>query len=189
LSRDYVTAPLTPVERPPLSTWLGVGAETIVGYGGIGAALGPRVDVSLDLPARFTVELAGSVDFGLQSIEGNGGSATTRHFLVVAAASHAFDVNTPVFSPRLGALAGVHVLQVEGEADPGEGRASSATGAAFAAGAGAGAEIYATERVRFIADVSALFLVPQPVIVIVKEDAAKGGYPMFAIRIGGEVRP
>ncbi len=188
-SPDWPSPPLTPVERPPLSTWLGVGAETIVGYGGIGAALGPRVDVALDLPARFTVELAASVDFGLVTIEGDRGSATTRHFLVVAGASHAFDVSSSSFSPRLGALAGVHVLQVEGEAEPNEGRAASATGAAFAAGAGVGAEVYASERLRFIADVSVLFVVPQPVIVIVEEEAAKGGYPMFAIRIGGEVRP
>lgn len=191
------TVPLAPLpdarggrtERPAGEIWIGLSARSLLGYRGLRPALGPEAAVSVELPRRFAVGATVAGAFGVAPVEARAGSATTRHLLALANATRSFDVGSDIFTPRLGIAAGVHVLFAEGEADPGEGIGRSATSAAFAAGLGGGADIYATDGVRFVADASVLFVVPEPIVRIVREDAARGGYPTFSLSIGAQVSP
>jgi hypothetical protein len=176
-------------EEPTVRVWLGLGVRSVLGYRGLPPALGPEATFALALPERFSVGLGVAVPFGLADVEGNGGTATTLHVLPVASATRSFDIGTDVVSPRAGVLAGAHVLRVEGEGEPGVSVGRSAYGAAFVGGVDLGVDLYATDSVRVLADVSLLFVVPEPVVRIVREEAARGGYPIFGLSLGAQVSP
>ncbi|MBL9021441.1 MAG: hypothetical protein JNL21_04545 [Myxococcales bacterium] len=180
--------PISPAE-PAVSVWLGLGVRSVLGYRGLPPALGPEASFALGLPERFSVGLSVAVPFGLTEVEGNGGTATTLHVLPVASAARSFDIGTDVVSPRVGVLAGAHVLRVEGEGEPGISVGRSAYGAAFVGGVDLGVDLNATSSVRVLADVSLVFVVPEPVVRIVREEAARGGFPMFGLSLGVQVSP
>ena len=185
-------SPPSPAAAPDaarVSVWLGLGARSLLGYRGLPATVGPEATVAVELPHRFTVGVAASVPIGLSSVEGEGGTASTLHVLALASASRSFDVGSEIVAPRAGVLAGVHVLRAEGEGESGVSAGRSAVGAAFAGGLDLGLDVYATRSLRVLVDTSVIFVIPEPVVRIVEDDAARGGHPLFGLSLGLQVSP
>jgi hypothetical protein len=159
---------------------LGLGAFTLRGLGGIGLAVGPAaVFVHGAGPWFVRVTLAGPLVGAEPST--SAGSATVRQSLAVGALGLTTEPRPLGLQVFVGA--GGFDLHVSGTAGPPY-RDVSGDAVCFVWEAGIGGLAQLGPRIALAADLTAMFMAPQPVVVIAGTDAGRAGAPSLGGSLG-----
>jgi hypothetical protein len=169
-------APVSPLRGPSL----GFGALVLHGLRGIGPAVGPTACFSLGLGPWFARATFAGPLLG-PDLQSAAGSATVRQELAALAFGWA-SVPHPVGVYTWGG-AGALDLHTDGSASAPY-RGTSGDVISFLTTAGLGALVRIAPRLGVTVDVSALYLVPQPIVVIAGRDAGSGGSPSVGASLG-----
>jgi hypothetical protein len=178
----WIAPALAPAPATPLlqGSALGLGALALHGLSGIGLAVGPTVSFSHGVGPLFArVTLAGPL-LGPE-LHATAGSATIRQELA------AFAIGWASEPKPLGAYAWIGAggfdLHTDGSADaPNRGTSGDVVSFLWTAGIGGLARI--GPRIALTADLTAVFLDPQPVVVIAGRDAGGAGAPSVGASLG-----
>jgi hypothetical protein len=173
--------PASEVPRPLLhGSALGVGILALHGLGGLGPALGPMASFSYGAHAWFgRVTLAGPLLGAEPSTPA--GSATVRQGLAALSLGWASDPKP--FGACAWAGVGAFDLHTDGSAVAPY-RGVSGDVASFLAIAGVGALARVGRRIALTADLTAIVLDPEPVVVIAGRDAGRAGAPSLGASLG-----
>jgi hypothetical protein len=170
-------APVTPLLQ---GSALGLGALALHGLSGIGLAVGPTASFSHGIGPLFgRVTVAGPlVGPELHAVAG---SATIRQELAALAVGWASEPKPLSAYGWLGA--GVFDLHTDGSAVPPD-RGTSGGVVSFLWCAGIGGLARVGPRVALTADLTAVFLDPQPIVVVAGKDAGSAGAPSIGASLG-----
>ncbi len=160
---------------------LGGGLAVLASYRGFSGAVGPSLDVryrferpSLELVGRVSMELGIS---DLQSTDRESGSATLRHGQVDLSLLYRLVGEDEPLRPAFGAGLGGYLVDVSGSSLVMPVQHHDAL--SFAPSLDADVELRFHPRVRGRIGVAALFLLPEPVVVIGGVAAGQAGEPLF----------
>jgi hypothetical protein len=174
------------VREPPFSgTSLAIGATGLTSFDGVGLAIGPTLRLSQGLfRGWFTrLDLAGPL-VGADVGRAEGSASVRQEF---AAAEFGFRTRGQPIGAFAWAGIGAFDLHTTGSASNGY-RSRSQGVVSFLSTAGVGGYAELVSRVAFSAEISAISLVPQPVVIIAGNAAGKVGAPSFALSLGLTVR-
>ncbi|MGO9837812.1 MAG: hypothetical protein ACLP1X_26790 [Polyangiaceae bacterium] len=178
----WIAPALPPAPASPLlqGTALGLGALALHGLSGIGLAVGPTISVSHGVGPWFArVTLAGPL-VGPE-LHTAAGSATIRQELGALAVGVASEPKPLGVYAWVGA--GAFDLHTDGSADaPYHGASGDVVSFLWNAGIGGLARI--GPRIALTVDLAAVFLDPQPIVVIAGKDAGSAGAPSIGASLG-----
>jgi hypothetical protein len=167
--------------EPFHGTALGVGATGLHGLRGVGAAIGPTLRVSHSVygPLFARLTLAGPL-VGPELSEPEGTASVRQEFASA-------DFGWASAANPIGAFAWIGVgafdLHATGSAT-GEYRSRSQGVLSFLSMAGVGSMARLSDRLSVTAEITALSLIPQPVVVIANHDAGRAGAPSLGLSLG-----
>jgi hypothetical protein len=186
--KDVMTwvAPALPAAPPPPATALldgnalGVGALALHGLSGIGLAVGPAISFSRGLGRWFgRVTVAGPL--AGPELSNAAGSASIRQGLGALAFGWSSDPKPLGVSAWVGA-GGFDLHSSGSAASPYRGVSGDIVSFLWTAGVGGTARI--GPRVALTADVIAILLDPQPIVVLAGRDAGSAGAPSLGASLG-----
>jgi len=171
----------SPPSEPFRTFALGVGALALHGLRGVGPAIGPTLRFSLPVHGPFfaRLDLAGPL-VGPELSEPEGSASVRQEFA-------SLDLGWASVVKPVGAFAWIGVgafdLHVTGSAASPY-RSKSEGVLSFVSMAGFGGVVRLASRLSFTAEIMALSLIPQPVVVIANHDAGKAGAPSLGLALG-----
>jgi hypothetical protein len=175
-----LAAPPSPASPLLQGSALGVGALALHGLSGVGLAVGPTVNFSHGAGPLF-VRVTLAAPLAGPELSMAAGSATIRQGLAAVAVGWATEPRPIGACAWLGA--GGFDLHASGSAaSPYRGISGDIASFLWTAGVGGLARI--GPRVALTADVMAVFLDPQPVVVIAGRDAGSAGAPSVGASLG-----
>jgi len=162
-----------------------LGPGLLLSYEGLGVTLTPSLKVSYPLGAAgwfARAALAASV-FGT-TVQATAGSGTMDQQVMGLELGHAFGAATDRIIPMLWVQAGAYHLRASGSASPPFiGQIDDAW--ALQSGLGGAIAWRLAERFALTLDGHALFLAPEPIVVIASEPVARAGQPLFMLSLAG----
>jgi hypothetical protein len=178
----FVERSLPAPPRPPYGgTALGVGATGIASVDGIGPAIGPTLRLSQGVFGDWFVRLDVAGPLIGPDVARAGGTANVRQEFAAA------EIGYRSGGRPIGAIAwgGVGAFDLHTTGAAGSGYRSRSQGVvSFLSTAGLGGYAELGARVAFVAELSAISLVPQPVVLIAGQSAGKAGAPSLALSLG-----
>jgi hypothetical protein len=150
-------------------------------FGGVGAAFGPSLRLTLPVAPRTALRASLLAPAITGEVSASAGAAGLRQELLMVEATRALGDGSLV--PMLSAGVGGYHLFAEGRAEAGY-SADAVHAWALAIGGGGGAALRLTRAASLLLDARAVVLLPEPVVRIGDTEAARAGAALLLVSLG-----